>query len=69
MRDWQNRFLRVRRVKPDRRQKDKGYQSLPVNFATGGSGASPSMPRRKARAAISHRQAAFDFDDKPSEIG
>jgi hypothetical protein len=56
-------------VKPDRRQKDKGYQSLPVNFATGGSGASPSMPRRKARAAISHRQAAFDFDDKPSEIG
>jgi len=27
------------------------------------------MPRRKARAAILHRQAGFDFDDKPSEIG
>jgi hypothetical protein len=69
MRDWQNRFLRVRRVKPDRSQKDKGYQSLPANFATEGAVASPSMPRRKARAAILHRQAAFDFDDKLSEIG
>src|SRR5262249_53969893 len=27
-----NRFLRVRRVKPDRRRKNKGYQSLPANY-------------------------------------
>jgi len=27
------------------------------------------MPRRRTRAAILHRQAGFDFDDKPSEIG
>jgi hypothetical protein len=27
-----NRFLRVCRVKPDRRQKNKGYQSLPANY-------------------------------------
>jgi len=27
-----NRFLRIRRVKPDRSQKYKGYQSLPANY-------------------------------------
>src|SRR6516165_3599442 len=50
MRDWQNRFLRVRRVKPDRRQKDKCYQSLPANFATEGIGArTPCRAAGRAR--------------------
>ena len=38
----------VRRVKPDRRQKDKGYQSLPVNFAPGARRLGPPLPRRNS---------------------
>jgi len=41
-----NRFLRVRRVKPDRRQKNKGYQSLPANYYA--DLALPRLPRHDA---------------------
>jgi hypothetical protein len=56
-------------VKPDRRQKDKGYQSLLANFAAGAPRLGPHCRAATARATISHHHAAFDFDDKPSEIG
>src|SRR5215510_3792041 len=42
-----NRFLRVRRVKPDRRQKNKGYQSLPASYYA--DLALPGVPRHDAR--------------------
>src|SRR5262249_51029250 len=41
-----NRFLQVCRVKPDRRQKNKGYQSLPVNYYA--ELALPRVPRHDA---------------------
>jgi hypothetical protein len=41
-----NRFLRVCRVKPDRRQKNKGYQSLPANYYA--ELALPRLPRHDA---------------------
>src|SRR5215831_19160515 len=41
-----NRFLRVRRVKPDRRQKNKGYQSLLANYYA--ELALPQLPRHDA---------------------
>jgi hypothetical protein len=41
-----NRFLRVRRVKPDRRQKNKGYQSLLANYYA--ELALPRLPRHDA---------------------
>jgi hypothetical protein len=34
--------LRVRRVKPDRRQKNKGYQSLPANYCASATVGTPS---------------------------
>jgi hypothetical protein len=56
-------------VKPDRRQKDKGYQSLPTTLRLGRRRQAPIAAPQQLRATISHHQAAFDFDDKPSEIG
>ena len=41
-----NRFLQVSRVKPDRRQKNKGYQSLPANYYA--ELALPRVPRHDA---------------------
>jgi hypothetical protein len=64
------RIVEICRVKPDRRQKNKGYQSLPPEFCgSGGDGWHYTAPQQR-EDAISHRWGRrFDFDDKSRNLG
>jgi hypothetical protein len=56
-------------VKPERRQKNKGYQSLPAKYYVFPGRRRAIMPRRNSEDAISRGWRRLDFDDKSRELG
>jgi hypothetical protein len=57
-------------VKPDRRQKNKGYQSLPPEFCDSGRGGCATIPRRNSVKTLFHTIGRrLDFDDKSRKLG
>src|SRR5262245_29814043 len=53
------RIVEICRVKPDRRQKNKGYQSLPPEFCDSARGGCHYTAPQQREDAISHGRGAF----------